>query len=272
MRSWLSAGWARWLPAALAVMGGLGYLYAQRGQGGGGMFSLDGEFVPTPSDADEETEYVFARLAYRSEVGTRWGPGAWMIDSPKAERHFLEGVRRLTTIHARSMEHFVRATDPDLFDYPWLYVVEPGQWSLSEEEGAALREYLTRGGTLIADDFHGTIEWAYFLRGIRKIFPDRPIVEIDGKDAVFHTLYDIDERFQIPGVQFLYSGRIYEQDGVEPHWRGIYDDKGRLMVIINFNMDLGDAWEHADLPEYPERYTAAAYRFGINYIVYAMTH
>ncbi len=259
------------MAAAVAVLGGLSYLLAQR-QPSGGVFSLDGEFVPNPPDADEETEFVFARLAYRSDQAARWGPGAWMIDSPKAERHFLEGVRRLTSIHVRSMEHYIRATDPELFNYPWLYVVEAGQWALSDEEASLLREYLLRGGTMITDDFHGTIEWAYFQRGMRKIFPDRPIVEIDGGDAVFHTLYDIDDRFQIPGVQMLYTGRPYEQDGVDPHWRGIYDDKGRLMVIINFNMDLGDSWEHADMPEYPEKFTAAGYRFGINYIVYAMTH
>ena len=268
-------GWSRfqlrWLAVAavLGALGGLSYLYAQRGQG---VFTIEGEYVPPPPDAEEETEFVFARLAYRSEYGARWGSGAWMIDAPKAERHFLQGVKRLTTIHARSMEHFLRATDADLFDYPWLYVVEPGQWSLSDEEAALLREYLLRGGTMITDDFHGTIEWTFFLRGLRKIFPDRPVVEIDGKDTVFHTLYDIDERFQVPGVQMLYTGRPYEQDGVEAHWRGVYDDQGRLMVIINFNMDLGDAWEHADMPEYPEKMTALAYRFGINYIVYAMTH
>jgi hypothetical protein len=263
----------RWwvLAVSAAALGGLTLIWAQR-QPPGGMFTLDGEYVAPPEDATEETEFVFARLAYRSEVGTRWGPGAWMIDAPKAERHFLQGVRRLTSIHARSMEQFLRATDPDLFDYPWLYVVEPGQWALSDEEAEALREYLLRGGTMIADDFHGTIEWAYFLRGLRKIFPDRPVVDIPVADPVFHTLYDIDERIQVPGVQMLYSGRPYEQDGVDPYWRGIYDDKGRLMVIINFNMDLGDAWEHADMPEYPENMTALAYRFGINYIVYAMTH
>jgi hypothetical protein len=77
---------------------------------------------------------------------------------------------------------------------------------------------------------------------------------------------------QVPGIQYLRSGMTYERDGVTPHWRGIYDDHGRLMVVINFNMDLGDAWEWADLPEYPEQWTALAYRFGINYIIYSMTH
>ncbi|MFT5502019.1 MAG: hypothetical protein ACI88G_002160, partial [Woeseiaceae bacterium] len=91
-------------------------------------------------------------------------------------------------------------------------------------------------------------------------------------DEVLHVLYDLDQRVQIPGIRLLYSGRTWESDGVEPHWRGVYDDSGRLMVAINFNMDLGDAWEHADTPEYPEPMTALAYRFAVNYVMYAITH
>jgi len=143
---------------------------------------------------------------------------------------------------------------------------------LTDEEVARIREYLLRGGFLMLDDFHGTQEWGSFQRGMSKIFPDRPIVDVGPEDEIFHTLYDAQPGEQIPGVQFVYSGRTYERDGVQPEWRGIYDDEGRLMVMINHNMDLGDAWEHADLPEYPERYTAMAYRMGINYILYSMTH
>jgi hypothetical protein len=194
-----------------------------------------------------------------------------MTDSPAADRYFLQGVRRLTNIHARTREEYVRP-DEKLFNFPWIYAVEVGHWFLSDQDAARLREYLLRGGFLMVDDFHGTYEWQVFLEGIQKVFPDRPIVEIQLDDPVFHVLYDVDQKVQIPGIQFLRSGRIYEQDGVDPHWRGIYDDQGRLMVAINFNMDLGDAWEWADYPDYPEKWTALAYRFGINYIIYSMTH
>lgn len=233
---------------------------------------MEGEYFPAPEGAEEDSEFYFARLAYAFNGEGRWGPGAWMIDSPKAERHFLQGVRRLTNLDANPMERYVRPTDPELFDYPWLYAVEPGQWTFTPEESERLREYLNRGGLLVVDDFHGTYEWGSFLRGLHKIFPDRPVVEIESNDPVFHILYDLDDRFQVPGLQYLYTGRVYEMDGVDAHWRGIYDDRGRLMVIINFNMDLGDAWEHADFAPYPEPYTALAYRLGINYIIYAMTH
>jgi hypothetical protein len=105
-----------------------------------------------------------------------------------------------------------------------------------------------------------------------RVFPDRPIVDIENKDAIFHVLYDLDERFQVPGIIRFYTGRDYEYDGVEPKWRAIYDDRGRIMVAICHNMDLGDAWEWADAPQYPERFASLAYRVGINYIIYAMTH
>ena len=105
-----------------------------------------------------------------------------------------------------------------------------------------------------------------------RVFPDRPIVDIQGDDAIFHTVFDLNERYQAPGAQFLESGQTWENDGVTPRWRGIYDDKGRLMVAICHNMDLGDSWEHADNPEYPEKYSSLGIRLGVNYIVYAMTH
>ena len=106
---------------------------------------------------------------------------------------------------------------------------------------------------------------------MRKVFPDRPVVEIPGADPIFHTLYDLDERFQVPGAQYFRSGRTYEHGGVDPHWRAIYDDKGRIMVAICFNMDLGDAWEHADDPWYLEKWTSLAYRLAINYFVYDLS-
>jgi hypothetical protein len=115
-----------------------------------------------------------------------------------------------------------------------------------------------------------------FIESISRVFPDRAIVDLPEADPLLHVLYDLDQRTQIPGRRHLYRGAgghiMVEPEGSPPRWRGIYDDEGRLMVAINFNMDMGDAWEHADDPVYPEPMTALAYRFGINYIVYAMTH
>jgi hypothetical protein len=125
---------------------------------------------------------------------------------------------------------------------------------------------------LVVDDFHGTREWQNFERQIKKVFPNRAIQEVELSDPIFHCFFDIEEKKPVPGLQYLFTGRIFEQDGTQEHYRAIYDDYGRIMVMINYNVDLGDAWEWADLPQYPEEWTSYAYRLGVNYIVYSMTH
>jgi hypothetical protein len=223
------------------------------------------------TDPNERAEFFFTRLLYSGDRGWGWR-GGWATDYPDAEYHFMQGVRRLTLIQAGASGKVIRPLDDELFDYPWVYAVEVGGWYLDEQEAERLREYLLRGGFLVVDDFHGTYEWASFMESMRRVFPDRPVVEIETNDPILHVLYDLDQRIQVPGIQYLRSGVTYEGDGYVPHWRAILDDEGRMMVAINFNMDLGDAWEHADTPQYPEQMTALAYRFGINYIIYAMTH
>ena len=237
-----------------------------------------------PATTQPTAEFQFARLIYgggSGGYGYSYGgrrPRA-LIDWPDAEFHFMQGLTRLTRIDGAIVSRYdgdgarqIRLSDDSIFNYPWLYAVEVGGWYLDDYEAARLREYLLRGGFLMVDDFHGTREWAGFLATMVRVFPDRPILEIPEDDEVLHVLYDLDQRVQIPGIRFLYSGRTWEEDGVVPHWRGVYDDHGRLMVAINFNMDLGDAWEHADTPQYPEPMTALAYRFAINYVIYAITH
>jgi len=233
------------------------------------------EGVTPPSHGESPGEFQFVRLAYSTHQGRRSGFGGrqmWQTDWPDAEHHFVKGIQRLTHIAAADNGQILVPLDDNIFDYPWIYAVEVGYWSLSDEEAARLRDYLLRGGFLMVDDFHGSWEWMAFVASLNKIFPDRPVVDIPEEDEAFHIVYDLDHRIQIPSRMFIYSGVTWEQDGYTPHWRGIYDDDGRLMVAINFNMDIGDAWEHADWPDYPENMTALAYRFGINYLIYAMTH
>jgi len=230
-----------------------------------------------PTDFREPAEWVFARLMYPS-IG--WGGGGWQnggtswtIDYPKGDRHIAALVRRLSIIDARSVEQPVNLDDDDdVFYWPWLYAVEVGQWDLSDEQAAKLREYLLRGGFLMVDDFHGSQQWQVFVDSMRRVFPDRPIVDLSDDDPIFHTFWDLEDRQQIPGLQFLYTGRKYEEDGVVARWRAIYDDQGRVMVAICHNMDLGDAVEHSDTPQYPEELSAQAMRVFLNYVIYAMTH
>jgi hypothetical protein len=269
--------WTRLRPGLailLLAIGSWGVLRAQkpfreyRGQ--------EYEDFPLPPDWKQPAEFTVARLRYPSVFGLhgmRDGYNQWTVDYPRSDRHFLKGIRRLTRIDARSVEQVVELDgDPDIYNWPFLYVVEPGYWRLNDEQAAQLRDYLLRGGFMMTDDFHGTVEWNNFLVSIQKVFPDRKIVDIDNKDPIFHVIYDLEDRYQVPGLQYLYSGSKYEYDGFEAKWRAIYDDKGRVMMAICHNMDLGDAWEHSDNPVYPEKYAALAYRIAVNYVMYGVTH
>lgn len=220
-----------------------------------------------------EAEFHMARMQYE----TTGGGGSrgffepwWAIDYPLAEANFLPALERVTRLSVAEDSRHLTLTDPRLFDYPWLFAqqVARGQWQPSDEDLENLREYLLRGGFLVFDDFHGSYEWDVFQSIMRRLFPNRPIVDIPESDPLLHVMYDLDKRTQIPGERHL---RWQRMEG-PPHWRGIYDDAGNLMVAINHNIDMGDAWEHADDAFYPLPMTATAYRFGVNYVIYAMTH
>jgi hypothetical protein len=242
------------------------------------------DFELTP-DWQEKAEWQFARLMYppgpldgyrgRFDGDWRRGLSLWTQDYPRADRHFSQAVRRLTRLHVRSVEQPVSLEDgDDVYNFPWLYAVQVGEWGVTNAQAKVLRNYLLLGGFFMADDFHGVDEWGEFQRVMEQVFPDRPIVDIDDKDAIFHTVYDIDEKYQVPGEAHLRQGykRNNGPTALGAHWRGIYDDKGRVMVAISYNSDLGDAWEWADDPNYPERFSDLAIRLGVNYIVYAMSH
>jgi hypothetical protein len=244
---------------------------------------------PVPPDYQEKTEFAFARLMYPNAsfgrgFGRRgfggfgdWRQGGrgvfWTMDYPRSDRHLMLALRRLTRVHARSVEEPVNLEDGEQFDWPWMYGVEVGHWDLGDDLSRKLREYLLRGGFLMVDDFHGTAEWQIFMQSLRKVFPDRDVVDLEDQEQIFHTIYDLDGRYQVPGASPWFGrGITYEQDGYRATWRGIYDDHHRLMVAICHNMDLGDSWEHADNPQYPEKFSALGIRIATNYIVYAMTH
>src|SRR5262249_28406930 len=243
--------------------------------------------VALPPDWQEQTEWVFARLMYPSHPNARfsrfyagravldWREGAtsWTQDYPRADRHFSTALRRLSRVHARSVEQPVNLDDgDDVFNWPWLCAGEMGDWLLTDAQAKTLRDYLLRGGFLMLDDFWGTEEWGRFEESMKRVFPDRPIVEIANEDSIFHTVFDLDDRYQVPGQWAIRRGTTYRNDGAEPHWRGIFDDKGRVMVAMCFNSDVGDSWEWADDPSYPEKYSALGIRIGVNYVIYALTH
>ncbi len=258
--------------------------------------AVEYENFPLPPDyKDINHEWVRARLRYpdiygypdhpRFIYGGRPWPGQWTMDYPRSDRHLLQGIRRLTRIDTRSVEQVVDldGTD-DIYNWPCLYAVEVGHWVLPPDQAKQLREYLLRGGFLMVDDFHGSEpyddilgplnEWATFTASMSRVFPDRHIEDIPDNDPIFHTVNDLQNRFQVPGAQVFESGITYEKGptGKVPHWRCIRDDRGRIMVAICHNMDLGDAWEWSDDPKYQEKWASLAYRIAVNYFIYDLTH
>lgn len=260
----------------------------------GGPSAYAQEIRSLPDTAAEpengRAEFYWSRLRYtssgygRSGYGYRGGRGGyggygfgfgymgWSRDYPKADRQFLMALKRLTRIQMRPTEQVVDLDSDDIFNYPWVYAVQVANWSFTDAEAKRLREYLLKGGFLMVDDFHGTADWDRFMAGMRQVLPNRPVEDLSDNDEIFHVLFDLGVRFQVPGEQYVWTGRTYEKDGYVPKWRAIRDDKGRIIVAICHNMHLGDAWEWADTPEYPERFASLAFRVGMNYIIYGMTH
>jgi Domain of unknown function (DUF4159) len=222
-----------------------------------------------------DAEFQLARVKY----ATQGGGGShgyfqpwWAIDYPLAEEHFFPALRRTTNVQVADDERHLELTDDRIFQYPFLFLQQPGRgnWRPTAEDAARLREFCNRGGFLLVDDFHGERDWAIFEAAITRVFPDRQILEIPDDDPLMHVFFDLDKSVGIPGDRHLRGGVVRMQG--PPHWLGIYNDHNQLMVAMNFNSDMGDGWEHADDPEYPVPFTALAYKFGINYVIYAMTH
>ncbi len=223
-----------------------------------------------------EAEFHLARMIYRTNrrAGSHgYIQPMWAVDYPLADAHFLRTLERYTTAQVAEDSRHLELTDDRLFDYPFLWLQQPaaGGWNPTREESQRLREYLLRGGFLMVDDFHGEYEWKYFESVMKRVFPEKQFVEVAESDPLMHIFFDIDQKVQIPGDRHLFFGGPPQMEG-PPHWRALYDDKGRLIVMANHNMDIGDGWEHADDPGYPLPFTKAAYELGVNYVVYAMTH
>ena len=230
-------------------------------------------YLPRPVHPDEVLrEFYFTRLAYSGRP--YMGGGSWSVDFPKADRQFMLGLKRLLDqLDAYDYDNAVEATDPKLSRFPFLYSVEVGHMMLREDEREALRRYLLAGGFWVIDDFWGSWEWANLERELSLLLPNFAIVELPLDHPIFHCFYDVEEILQVPNVgQAVRGGPTWEQDGYTPHVRGIFDDHGRLMVVINWNTDLGDAWEWAEDEWYPVRFSHYAYQMGVNFVVYAMSH
>lgn len=227
--------------------------------------------VDDPPDVGRKAEFALGRLRYRSPRDGFAPYARWGIDANKGDRTFISILRRLTRIDAAPTETILDIDSDEMFDHPFLLAISAGDWELSPPQAERLRRYFDRGGFLMVDDFHNDEEWANFMAGIHQIYPDAHIEELTPDHAAFHVIYDLHERPRVVGANVLDSGGV-ERGGTFPHWRGLVDKSGRMIVAICFNMDVGDGWEFADDPRYPERLATAAIQLGTNYAAYSMTH
>jgi len=229
--------------------------------------------------------FTFVRIQYSSGYGGygRSGRGRsggrWATDYPDSDLNFSFRLQQLTSMEVNPDGLVLQLTDPKLFDYPFIYIVEPGDLVFSEEEVKILRNYLLNGGFLMVDDFWGEDEWYNLYYEMKRVFPDREPVELRLNHPIFHAVFDLKEKPQIPSIGAALQGRDYgitweREDAQIPHYKAIYDDKGRMMAIICHNTDLGDGWEREGEDEwyFREFSEKKAYPLGINIVFYAMTH
>lgn len=228
----------------------------------------------------EKDTFTFARVQYESGYGRGWGRGGgWATDYRDADLNFSYRLQQLTSLKVDPEAKVVRLTDPALFDCPFIYIVEPGRLEFNEQEVSTLRRYLLSGGFLMVDDFWGEAEWQNLYEQMKRVFPNREPQELPLDHPIFHCVFDLKEKPQIPNFQLgeesQYTGITWERpDAKTPHYRAIFDDKDRMMVIICHNTDNGDGWEREGEYEYYFREFSEkkAYPLGINIVFYAMTH
>ena len=221
-------------------------------------------------------EFTFARMIYTSPYSpyNRGMGGSWTVDYPEADNHFITGIREWagTNLNVAPVPQALEIADERIFDHPFIYVVEPGFMELSDEEAKRLREYLLRGGFLFLDDFWGEYEWQNVQTQMKKVLPEYEIKELPMTHPILHSYLDIEEVVQVPNIYNAQRGVTSEKGGVTPYYMAIEDKNGRMMVFISRNSDLGDAWEWINDSRYPVKYGLAAYRIGINVVIYAMSH
>jgi hypothetical protein len=218
--------------------------------------------------------FTFVRIEFDS-YGNR-GANAWRTDWPDSDLNFPFRLQQMTSMKVNPNSITMRLTDPELFNYPFIYMLEVGGLGFSSDEVEALRRYCLNGGFLMVDDHWGLSQQANFRSEIHRVFPDRELQELDLSHPIFHCVFDLKAKPQVPGINtWVGGGRTWESsDDREPHYRAIYDDKGRMMVLQCANTDLGDGWEREGVnEEYFHMFSEKqAYPMAINIVFWAMTH
>jgi hypothetical protein len=224
---------------------------------------------PAPSYDEERVAYdgrfAFVRLRYGGREGGYWREPPWAHDYPRAERHFMRILDELTFLRVHlEASNIMTLDDPELGHYPLAYMSEPGYWSLSDAETEGLRGYFQKGGFVIFDDFRGE-HWLNFEAQLRQVLPGARLVRLEATHPIFHSFFEINS---LDFVQFYDRGQRAEFFGVFED----NDPKKRLMLIANYNNDIGEYWEFSDTGYVPIDLSNEAYKLGVNYVMYAMTH
>ncbi len=282
---------------ALFVLGLLGLCLAEEGPSPTNFGIKDGSVPEDPREAGRggsmmdfptwpvskelpNDVFTFARLRYNSE-SHGWGRrgGRWTTDYPDADLNFSYRLQQLTSLQVSPKGAIVDIDPEQMRHYPFIYMVEPGGISLTEPEAQIMRNYMLNGGFMMVDDFWGEHEWDVFYAALKQIFPDREPVELPLEHEIFHMVFPLKVKPQIPSVGHAMAGRsrgitAEREDAQTPHYRAVFDDKKRIVMMICHNTDLGDGWEEEGTDpwyfrEFSEKY---AYPLGINIIFYALTH
>lgn len=232
-----------------------------------------GRFGPPPGaspageGSPDDHGFRFVRVKYRSVRSSRWGGATWAYDYPTAEKNLYEALERASNVHLAGPPLVLTLDDERIFDHPILYLTEPGYWAAGEKDIENLKKYFARGGFMIIDDFHdrpggAPRQWDNFYHNIKRVFPDREVVELSSSHPIWSIYYDID-----PGAAASTKPDFGRQDDA---YYAIFDDQGRMMTVICYNQDIGDGWE------WPGRNLADAstvsFQMAINFIMYALTH
>ncbi len=220
--------------------------------------------LPAAAQGDHGFQFVRVRYDDPRGPGMRWGGDAWAHDHPTAEHNFYTALERTTQIHLDGPPIVLALSDERIFDYPVLYLCEPGYWGMSDEEAANLREYLRRGGFILFDDFRGEREWAHFYEQMKRVLPDREPVELTADHPVWTIYYDIDPVAAPSNV----SGGYFSHE--DDRYLAFFDDDGRMMALSCFNQDIGDGWEWPDRNW--DNVSTINFQMGINFVIYALTH
>ncbi len=282
----LTAVIAASLTIALAAMAQFqgGQFQGGQFQGGPGQRRMpDRSEFPTWTlpEGFEKDCFTFARIQYTSSNyrGPGWG-NRWSNDYPDSDWNFSFRLQDLTTLSVAPNSVLLKLTDPELFDYPFIFMNGVGSLEFSDEEAANLRRYLLRGGFMMVDDFWGESEWANMHEQMSKVFGDREPIDLPHSHEIFHIVYDLPSKPQVPDIRTWRSGSTFEfnhggpHGDKLPHFQAYHDDDGRLVALLCHNNDLGDGWEReGENHDYFETYSVPwSYPMGINIITYAMTH